>query len=152
GNWLYGVAYNVARKAKSVRARRAVKEQEAAAQPRPESQTGSPNDLREVLDGELHALPDKYRAPIVLCDLMGLTTGDAAAEVGCPPKPLWTRLSRGRSLLARRLTRRGVGLPAAGLAAALAPDATAAVPPELLASTVSAASGFAAGSAASVTP
>src|SRR5581483_10751667 len=86
GNWLYGVAYNVARKAKSVRARRAMKEQEAAPRPQPQTPADSPDDLREVIDGELHALPEKYRAPLVLCDLMGLTTGDAAAEVGCPPK------------------------------------------------------------------
>ncbi|HJZ58648.1 MAG TPA: sigma factor, partial [Gemmataceae bacterium] len=32
GNWLYGVAYNVARKAKAVRHRREMKERDAAAQ------------------------------------------------------------------------------------------------------------------------
>src|SRR5215471_3326295 len=55
GNWLYGVAYNVARKAKAVRLRREVKEQEAAARPRPDTPGGVLDDLREVLDAELHA-------------------------------------------------------------------------------------------------
>src|SRR5262245_37731526 len=37
GNWLYGVAYNVARKAKAMRQRREGKGREAAARPRPEA-------------------------------------------------------------------------------------------------------------------
>jgi len=151
GNWLYGVAHNVARKARAARHRREVKEREAAARPRPEPRTGAADDLREVLDAELHALPDKYRTPIVLCDLRGLTAREAAAEVGCPAKTLGTRLSRGRSLLARRLARRGVALPAAGLAAIL-PATAAAVPPALVGSTVQAATGFAAGPAAAASP
>src|SRR5439155_8563065 len=81
GNWLYGVAHNVARKARATRHRREVKEREAAAQPRPDAPPDIWDDLREVLDGELHALPAKYRTPIVLCDLRGLTTSEAAAEV-----------------------------------------------------------------------
>jgi RNA polymerase sigma factor (sigma-70 family) len=151
GNWLYGVAYNVARKAKAMRHRRELKER-AAAQPRRDTPAVLPDDLREILDRELHALPDKYRAAVVLCDLRGLTIREAAAEVRCPPKTLGTRLSRGRSLLAGRLTRRGVTISAAALAAALAPCATAADCSRLIASTVQAAVGFAAGSAAAVPP
>src|SRR5262245_19153885 len=140
GNWLDGVAYNVARKARSIRERRAIKEREAAAR-QPSATRADGDDLREVLDRELHALPDRYRAPIVLCDLMGLTTGEAATEVGCPPKTLGTRLSRARSLLARRLLRRGVALSAGALVAALGPSATATVPRRLLDSTVQVATG-----------
>src|SRR5262249_10113578 len=91
GNWLYGVAYNVARKAKAARCRRELKEREAAARQRLEVAGSAPDDWREVLDAELYALPEKYRAPIVLCDLMGLTTAAAAAEIGCPAKTLGTR-------------------------------------------------------------
>src|SRR5262249_44261569 len=53
GNWLYGVAHNVARKAKALRLRREVKEREAAARQRPDVRPGVPNDWQEVLDGEL---------------------------------------------------------------------------------------------------
>ena len=148
GNWLYGVAYNVARKAKTVRYRREAKEREAATQrPDPPAET---TDLRELLDGELRAMPDRYRAPVVLCDLMGLTIREAAAEVGCPAKTLGTRLTRGRTLLAGRLTRKGVSIGAAGLVAALTqltPAANAAVPAKLLDSTTQTAIGFATGAA-----
>jgi RNA polymerase sigma factor (sigma-70 family) len=142
GNWLYGVAGNVARKAKAMRQRREVKERQVAAQQELETPAEVPDDLREVLDAELHALPAKYRAPIVLCDLMGLTTQAAAAEVGCPAKTLGTRLSRGRALLAGRLTRRGVAITGGALTVALSRCATAAVPARLLGPTVRAAVQF----------
>jgi RNA polymerase sigma factor (sigma-70 family) len=151
GNWLYGVAYNTARKAKAMRHRREVKEREAAER-RSAPPATAPDDLQEVLDGELHALPDKYRTPIVLCDLMGLTAREAAVEVGCPQKTLGTRLTRGRSMLARRLSRRGVAISAGVLAAALAPDATAAIPPPLIGSTIRAATGFPGGPPTDVSP
>ena len=132
GNWLYGVAHNVARKARAARVRRDQKEHTAAAHQRPDTPPVLADDLKDVLDGELGALPDKYRAPIVLCDLLGLTTQQAAVEVGCPPKTLGTRLSRARLLLARRLTRRGVALTAGTLPVALMPHASGSVPVRLL--------------------
>src|SRR5262249_52903038 len=98
GSWLYGVAYNVARKAKALRLRREAKERQAAHH-RTAPPAGVPGELLEALDGALHSLPEKYRTPLVLCDLRGLTIREAAAEVGCPPKTLGTRLSRGRCLL-----------------------------------------------------
>jgi RNA polymerase sigma factor (sigma-70 family) len=152
GNWLYGVAYNVARKAKAMRHRRTVKEREAAARQRPEAQAAVLDDLQEILDQELHALPDKYRSAVVLCDLLGLTIREAAGRVGCPQKTLGTRLRRGRSLLAGRLTRRRVAISAAALAVVLSRSATAATPLPLIATTVQAAIGFAAGSTAAVSP
>jgi RNA polymerase sigma factor (sigma-70 family) len=152
GSWLYGVAYNIARRAKTARHRRAVKEQEAAARHPTATPEIVPDDLWDVLDGELNALPVKYRAAVVLCDVMGLTTQQAATEVGCPPKTLGTRLARGRSLLARRLVRRGVGLPACGVVGVLASSATAAIPPRLRESTIHAATKFAAGSTVAVDP
>jgi hypothetical protein len=147
GNWLYGVAVNTARKARAMARDRRAKEREAAARPRPE---GPPDDwgrLQAVLDEELPRLPDKYRVPIVLCDLEGRTLKEAARQLGWPPGPVASRLSRGRALLARRL-RRG-GLPLAGGAAALLSERAAlAVPGPLVNSTVKAAALFAAGPAA----
>lgn len=51
------------------------------------------------------------------CALEGRTIGEAAADLGWPPGTVATRLARGRNLLARRLARRGVAVPAALLAA-----------------------------------
>jgi RNA polymerase sigma factor (sigma-70 family) len=148
GNWLYGVARNVARKARANRLRREVKERAAADRRPREALPIAPDDLPEIIDGELGALPHKYRTPIVLCDLLGLTTEQAAAEVGCPSKTLGTRLSRGRALLARRLTRRGVACSGAVLAAVFAPKVSAAVSPRLVDSAARAATAFTTGSTA----
>src|SRR5262249_13582192 len=59
------------------------------------------------------------REAILLCDVEGQTQAAAARRLGCPEGTVAARLSRGRALLAARLARRGVGLPAAGLAAGL---------------------------------
>lgn len=131
GNWLYGVAYNVARKARTTRARRAAHEAEAATAPRPEPAPEPDADLSQLIDAELATLAEKYRSPIVLCDLGGLTAQQAADALGCPAKTLGTRLRRGREQLAARLARRGLGAASAALAVAL-PEFARGAPPELV--------------------
>ncbi|MBX9581184.1 MAG: sigma-70 family RNA polymerase sigma factor, partial [Gemmataceae bacterium] len=140
GSWLYGVAVNVARKARAARLRRREVPWASIVEHRPgglchqdSGGTGLPacatQDLAEVIDRELLALPGKYRTAVVLCDLGGRTVREAAAEVGCPAKTLGTRLLRGRALLAARLSRRGVTLSAVGLAAAVPPRLSGSVLP-----------------------
>ena len=149
GNWLYKVAHNAALKAKAMRNQRQRKEREAAELKVRQPAEQEP-ELQELLDQELHALPDKYRAAIVLCDLEGKTMLAASRELGCPQGTLSARLVRGRAMLARRLTRQGLTLAAGAVAAALAQNvASAGVPLPLVTSTVKAASLFAAGQAAS---
>ena len=53
-------------------------------------------------------LPEKYRAPLVMCYLEGLTNEDAAQRLGWPSGSMSYRLARGRELLRRRLARRGL--------------------------------------------
>jgi RNA polymerase sigma factor (sigma-70 family) len=132
GNWLYGVAYNVARKARTARARRAAHETAAATAPRPDPAPEPDADLAQLIDAELAALAEKYRSAVVLCDLGGLTAQQAADALGCPAKTLGTRLRRGREQLAARLARRGLGAAAAALAIAL-PECATAASPELVA-------------------
>lgn len=119
--WLHGVAHNVSRKARGRAARRAAVE--AAAPPRStELVPPEPNwdELEPVLDAELAALPEKYRAALVLCDLEGRTRAETAAALGCSEGTLSSRLTRGRRMLAERLARRGFRCTAGALAALLA--------------------------------
>jgi RNA polymerase sigma factor (sigma-70 family) len=148
GNWLYGVAHNTARKAKAMNSKRRAREREAGHRPRPEPPPEDWQKLQAVLDDELSRLPEKYRAPIVLCELEGKPIKEAARQLGWAQGTLAGRLSRGRHLLARRVARHGLTL-AGGAVAALAGGATSAgVPGPLVDSTVHAAAAFAAGQAA----
>jgi len=109
-NWLYGVASRVAHKTKRTTARRDAHERSAAMSAVVAPVTVGPDgaELRAVIDEEMVALPEKYRAPLVLCYLEGLTNEDAARRLGWPTGSMSYRLARGRELLRRRLARRGL--------------------------------------------
>src|SRR5205085_9666932 len=138
-----------ARKARAAAARRAARERQVTPLPEPAAAGPGPwPDLRPLLDRELNRLPDKYRAPVVLCDLEGKTRKEAARLLGWPEGTVAGRLARARKLLAGRLARRGVVLPAGALAAVLTANAApAAVPAALADEPVRAAGRVAAGSA-----
>ena len=111
-NWLYGVAYRTALHARQRAARRSQREREAAAMSfDPASDPDiEARELRRVLDEELHRLPEKFRAPLVLCYLEGKTNEEAARLLGCPSGSMSYRLARGRELLRERLQSRMAGL------------------------------------------
>src|SRR5262245_5085650 len=85
--WLFRVARRIAVKAGTDMARRSAREKQLA----PESDVnGPPNspssdmalrELQAVLDEELGRLPEKLRAPFVLCCLEGKTRSEAAREL-----------------------------------------------------------------------
>ena len=81
---------------------------------------------------ELNQLPDRYRVPILLCDLEGRTCEEAARHLGCPVGTIGSRLARGRERLRGRLARRGLAPTIGVLGTALVPDAQAALLPRSL--------------------
>ena len=104
-----------------------------------------------MLDQELGFLPEKYRLPVVLCDLEGKSIREATRQLGWPQGTLAGRLARGRTMLAKRLARRGIALSGGSLAVVLSQKGMAAVvPPKLLISTAEAAKAFTAGKVAGV--
>jgi RNA polymerase sigma factor (sigma-70 family) len=146
GCWLYGVAYRLALKARAGAARRRAHERRVADMRR-DRITGEPSwdEVRPVLDEELARLPERLRVPLVLCYLEGKTNAEAARELGWATGSMSKRLARGRELLRRRLTRRGVALSSAALALLLAENAGAAVPAALGRATLAAGLATAAG-------
>jgi RNA polymerase sigma factor (sigma-70 family) len=114
GAWLYGVAYRVAIKARALRSRRLVREQPLGDEPVPAAESPEPG-LAEAIDRALGSLPVAYRAAVVACDLEGLSRAEAAVRLGWKEGTLSGRLARARELLAHRLRRAGVTLPAGGL-------------------------------------
>jgi RNA polymerase sigma factor (sigma-70 family) len=139
-NWLYGVAYTTAHRAKVANAKRRVREKQVTVMPEPPAvQPNVWRDLRPLLDQELSRLPDKYRAVLLLCDLEGRTRREAARHLGCPEGTVAGRLARARALLAKRLARQGLAVSGGTLAASLSQQASASPPPSLVSATINAA-------------
>ncbi len=110
-SWLFGVAQRVAIRGKRSAARRHALHQ-LVAERTSESYLPAEDDPDwEILHEEVDGLPDRLRAPIVLCYLQGLTYTAAAHQLGLSETALRGRLARARERLRRRLTRRGVSGP-----------------------------------------
>lgn len=155
GPWLHGVAQRVAVRARAGLARRNSRERPGAEELAVETSADDSGcdrlELRAALDEEVRRLPEKFREPIVLCYLDGLTHDEAARRLRCPVGTVRSRLSTARAKLHERLTRRGVAAPSVAFAMMLAAEgAQAATSPALLSSTVKAATAtaFAGGMAA----
>lgn len=130
GNWLHGVAYRTALKARS-RANRFAADALVGDIPAPAADDALWRDLRPVLDRAIDELPAKYRVPFVLCHLQGLTHRQAAQHLGCPEGTVATRLSRARQRLRTRLARHGLAV-AVGAALGIGAGTLSAAPPALL--------------------
>jgi RNA polymerase sigma factor (sigma-70 family) len=149
-NWLYGVAHNVCLKARAAAGRRRARERQVAVMPEPEvAERDLWRELEPLLDLELSRLPDKYRAAIVLCDLEGKTRREAARQLDIPDGTVSSRLTTGRALLAKRLSRHGLSVPGGVLGTVLSRGAASAgVPASVVSSTIKAATLVAVGQAA----
>lgn len=143
-NWLYGVAHRTSLRARSLAARRRLREKPMDNVPEPAAPANDGwIELEAVLDQELASLPDRYRIAILLCDLDGLTGKEAARQLKLPEGTLSSRLRTARQLLASRLARRGVALSGGAVATLLARNAGAAnVPSPIVTATIQATERF----------
>ncbi len=140
-SWLYQVAYHAALKARAQAATRQKSEGSEGACRGRHSRATQPVDpldeltgreLLAVVDEELLRLPERYRAPLVLCFLEGQTRDQAARQLRWSLRTLRRRVDDGKKLLAKRLMRRGLGLSAGLLAVGLAENTARAAVPALL--------------------
>lgn len=134
GNWLYGVAYRIARKMRN--ATIGQREREAAMVDLPAREDDDTNwrELRPILDDEVQRLPERYRTPLVLFYLEGKSAEEIATALGRPRGTVLSQLARGRERLRGQLTRRKL-IVSSGLLAALparTASADAAIPEPLL--------------------
>jgi RNA polymerase sigma factor (sigma-70 family) len=142
--WLHGIASRVAASLKRDVARRKCREADAAPHsPGDPAVEVSWREVRAALDEEMGRLPEKYRAPLVLCYLECLTRDEAARHLGVSPGTLHGRLQRGRDLLRDRLTGRGLSFSSVLFAGM--PDAVGSLSAAFAISSAKAAALFAAG-------
>ena len=122
--WLYKVAYHVALRVRTRRARRSMQALPAGdlvADPGPgPDEVLAWRELGALFDTEVNRLPEKYRTAFVLCYFQGKTNEAAAEELGCPHGTILSRLARARERLRKRLGQRGVALASAPFALVLA--------------------------------
>ena len=149
-SWLFGVAHRVAVRARSRAARRRAIELRVAEQNSEDYLPPEHSADWEVLHNEVDQLPERLRAPLVLCYLEGLTYGAAAHQLGLSDGTLRGRLAQARERLRRRLTWRGVNTPAVLLTAGVSNQPHLPVPASLIQSTIRIALGLTSGNAAAV--
>jgi RNA polymerase sigma factor (sigma-70 family) len=130
--WLYGIALRTALKARAMNSKRRARECEVRRRAWPETPADeSSEELLARLDTEIDGLPEKYRVPVVLCELQGKSRKEVATILGLPEGTLSSRLAYARKLLAKRL-RTTQALSGALLLGVLTRDGLAAVPRSLL--------------------
>ena len=106
-NWLYGVALKVARRARKTASKRRAREKtETTEAVMPEPIAGmdvdEPGELRVILDDEIARLPEKFRTPVLLCYLQGLTHDQAAERIHCPVGTVRSRLAKAGAIVPLR--------------------------------------------------
>jgi HlyD family secretion protein len=108
GPWLHQVALRTASAARSAAVRRRRLERLAAQSATLEHQTMPCHETEQLLHDEIDRLPERYRAPVILCDLEGRTHEQVARHLGWPVGTVKSRLSRAHERLRDRLRRRGL--------------------------------------------
>src|SRR5271156_3898853 len=154
GSWLHSVAYRMASDLRRQATARRRHESRATA-----TLFADPGDnltlleVRCILDEEVRRLPERYRAPLLLCYWEGRTQEEAARQLGWRSGVLRGRLERGREHLRRRLERRGItGVATLGAALLVNGASAAPMPATVCTATAQAALAFASGTGAATAP
>ena len=108
--WLYRIGVNEAKRIaeRGPEAGTVVSVEERAVddisdeQPGPEPRAEQ-SELRDILEQAVRRLPEKYRAAVVLRDIEGLSTTEAAQALGLQEAGFKSRLHRGRLALRREI-------------------------------------------------
>src|SRR5262249_30854448 len=146
GPWLHGVAHRVALQARGGASRPRVPVRSDLEAPQVDDHDAlEREELHAALHEELGRLPEKYRAPLVLCYLEGHPHEAVARRLGWPIGTVRGRIARGRDLLGTRLIRRGLAPATVLLALGLLPKTAGAGPVRLVEATVRAGTRVAAG-------
>ena len=130
--WLHGVALRTARE---TRRRRFIFDPIPRDDPTMFSTVPDPTqaavarEQAELLHRAINRLPARDLAPVVLCDLEGLTHAEAAQRLGCPTSTVSIRLTRARAKLRAHLARHRLDFEAV-----LPPVVAGSVPRSLVAS------------------
>jgi RNA polymerase sigma factor (sigma-70 family) len=114
--WLYKVARRAALRLAKNRGRPAASSSGLDSLPIVQAETTTSTDELEALCIEVDGLPERYKVPILLCFFEGLTHAEAARRTGWAIGTVAGRLARAKDLLARRLSRKGVGMATVVLA------------------------------------
>jgi hypothetical protein len=96
-------------------------------------------EYETLLHEEINRLPPRFRTPIILCDLEGLSPGVAARQLGWSPGRFERRLLRARKHLQAHMDAKGIDLPFSRGIAGLLVDGKNGVSRRLIESTVAAA-------------
>ena len=145
--WLHRVARQIsldAKKRSAVRARH----ERSAANGYLES-TAEKSALAEILDEELNALPEKYRVPLLLHHVAGLTQEETAAALNEKVGTVSMQLNRAREMLKNRIAQGGLVLSVGVLLSLMGEQAAAVeIPPAFVANTAHAGNLICAGNCA----
>ncbi len=154
GGWLHHVARYVSLRARESEGLRKIRQEEAKSMIESISHRNSlqnapeKEELKQLIDTELDALPEKYRLPIILHHLEGRTIEEVARHLGLNAGTVSAQLSRGKLILQKRLTRQGVALSGLMLGALLSENVSATVSDTFISLTTKAATVVVAGNLA----
>jgi RNA polymerase sigma factor (sigma-70 family) len=112
-SWLHGAARRIVvvaqRQARHRTQLQSLNETHLSSDPSPDaSALAEARETAGLVEEELARLPERYRAPLILHCLQGLPKPLIVHQLGWPMITVTGRLARGKALLRRRLTKRGI--------------------------------------------